>query len=81
MSRITIDDIEEIGYHSTEGTDSLLTVPEVCELLKFKRSYLYSLTSRQEIPHVKIHGLLRFRLSAIEEWIAGQEVRIGDKET
>ncbi len=76
-----VDNSAANSYHSIEGTDRLLTVPEVCELLKIKRSHLYSLTSRQVIPHVKIHGLLRFRLSAIEEWIAEQEVRIGDKET
>lgn len=75
-----VDNSASSSYHSIEGT-KLLDVPEVCELLKIKRSHLYSLTSRQVIPHVKIHGLLRFRLSAILEWIAEQEVRIGDKET
>ena len=81
MNGITIDDIEGIGYHSDE--DALLTGKEVCELLKIKRSYLYWLTSNSKIPHIKLHGHLRFRKSAIREWIRSQEreVHIVSKET
>lgn len=81
MSRITIDDKEEIRYHSDE--DALLTGKEVCELLKIKQSYLYWLTSESKIPHYKIHGHLRFRRSAIEDWLRSheREVHIVSKET
>ena len=80
-TRIAVDDIEEIGYHSDE--DALLTGKEVCELLRIKRSYLYWLTSNSKIPHIKIHGHLRFRKSAIMEWVRSQEreVCIVSKET
>ena len=81
MSEITIDGMEKIGYHSSE--DALLTGKEVCELLRIKQSYLYWLTSNSKIPHIKLHGHLRFRKSAIEEWIRSQEreVHIVSKET
>ena len=81
MSRITIDDKEEIRYHSDE--DALLTGEEVCELLRIKRSYLYWLTSESKIPHIKLHGHLRFRKSAISKWIKSheREVHIVSKET
>ena len=77
----TIDDINEMRYHLDE--DALLTGKEVCELLKIKQSYLYWLTSESKIPHIKIHGHLRFRRSAIREWIRSQEreVHIVSKET
>ena len=81
MSRIIIDDIEEIGYHL--GEDAILTGREVCELLKIKQSYLYWLTSNSKIPHIKLHGHLRFRKSAILGWLRSheREVHIVSKKT
>jgi excisionase family DNA binding protein len=61
--------------------ERLLTAPEVCELLQIKRSYLYFLTSQKKLPHIKMLGHLRFRLSDIRDWVRSQEVRIGSKET
>ena len=46
-----------------------LTVEEVCALFKVKRGYLYNLTYRNEIPHYKLNGLLRFRASEVEAWM------------
>ena len=78
MSRITIDDSEEIGYDSEGATDdSLLTIKEVCELLKVSKTYIYWLTHRQKIPRIKMQGHLRFRRSAIDKWLMAQEVRSG----
>ena len=74
----TIDNVDENGYDSdgTEGEiiDRLLTVQEVCELLQVKRTYIYWLTYQRKIPHIKIQGILRFRQSAIDEWLDSQEV-------
>lgn len=53
----------------------LLTVKEVCELLNVKRSYVYWLTHRKVLPHIKMQGHLRFRKSAIDEWLEKQEIR------
>jgi excisionase family DNA binding protein len=74
---ITIDGTEEIGYHSGEGAD-LLTLKEVCELLKVSKAYIYSKTSQKKIPHIKMDGLLRFRRSEIDDWLSEQEVRSAD---
>jgi len=46
-----------------------LTVEEVCALFKVKRGYLYNLTYRDEIPHYKLNGMLRFRASEVEAWM------------
>lgn len=77
---ITIDDIEEIGYHSDrlEGEaayERLLTVPEVCDWLRITRHKLCRLTHKNQIPVIRLHRRLRFRRSAIEQWIAEMEVR------
>ena len=57
------------------GTDRLLTVQEISELLKVPKSYVYWLTHQKKIPYIKIQGHLRFRQSHIEEWLRSQEVR------
>ena len=61
---------------SVETTlERLLTVQEICELIKVPKSYVYYLTHSKSIPHFKINGHLRFRQSHIEEWLESQEVR------
>ena len=81
-----IDNPDEERYHTNakpglEGTSSadlsnrLLTIQEVCELLQVKKTYIYWLTHQNKIPHIKIQGILRFRQSAIDEWLESQEVR------
>ena len=57
------------------GLERLLTIQDICELLKVPRSYVYYLTHTKKIPHFKINGHLRFRQSHIEEWLESQEVR------
>lgn len=76
-NRIAVDGTEEIGYHSDEGAD-LITLQEVCELLKVTKAYIYSLTHLKKIPHIKMMGRLRFRRSDIDEWLREQEVRSAD---
>ncbi len=72
-----IDAGNEIGYYSGEGAD-ILTLKEVCELLKVSKGYIYSLTHRRQIPHIKMMGHLRFRRSELDTWLAEQEVRSAD---
>lgn len=81
-----IDDLKEIGYHSNRlegdaGPEKLLTVPEVCKILRITRNSLYSLTHRKRIPFIKMQRRLRFRRSAIENWLAEQEVHDDGTET
>lgn len=84
---ITIDRSEDVDYDSLtpglegEGSaglsDRLLTTQEVCELLKISKGYLYWLTHQKKIPYIKMQGHLRFRNSAIDNWLRAQEVRSG----
>lgn len=71
---LVIDNVDGSYYHFSEGAD-LLTLQEVCELLKVSKAYIYSLTHQKKIPHIKMSGLLRFRRSDIDDWLAEQEVR------
>ena len=54
--------------------DKLLTVQETCELLKVTKTYIYWLTHQKRIPYIKMQGHLRFRQSAIDDWLRSQEV-------
>ncbi len=69
-SRISSESLSE-----QTSIDRLLTAQEVSELLSVKKSYVYWLTHSKKIPHIKIEGLLRFRRSHIEDWLAKMEVR------
>jgi len=61
-------------------TDSLLTIDELCGLLKLEPQTIYQLTYRGKIPHYKIANRLRFRLSEIVEWIEKHKVAKGPEE-
>jgi excisionase family DNA binding protein len=54
--------------------DPLLTVDELCDLLKVEPKTIYQLTYRGKIPHYKITNRLRFRQSEILSWIEEQRV-------
>ena len=47
----------------------LLTVKELATQLHIKPATLYAWAAGGEIPCVKLHGLVRFRLEDIERWI------------
>ena len=47
----------------------MLTIAQVSELLNIKVSTLYLWASQQRIPHLKIHGLIRFRQEEIQQWL------------
>ena len=48
---------------------NILTIEEVEELLKVKKSTLYSWVSAKRIPSFKLHGLVRFDKDEIEGWV------------
>ena len=54
--------------------DHLLTLDELCDLLRLKKSYVYKLTSRGLIPYYKLGGL-RFRESEVMSWIENNKVK------
>jgi len=54
--------------------DPLLTIDELCDILKVEPATIYQLTYRGKIPHYKITNRLRFRQSEILSWIEEQRV-------
>ena len=58
--------------------DALLTEVEVAERLKSKVGTLqvWRSTKRVALPYVKIGRLVRYRASAVEAFIAANEVRV-----
>ena len=46
-----------------------LTIDELCDKLKLKKSYVYELTFAKKIPHIKIGRHLRFNWEEVEKWL------------
>ena len=47
----------------------MLTVSQVSEMLNIRVSTLYAWVAQGKIPHLKIHGLVRFRQEEINGWV------------
>ena len=60
--------------------ERLLTVQDITSLLGLKKSYVYYLTHRKLVPHLKINGQIRFRQSDISEWLRSKEVQVVSSE-
>jgi len=55
--------------------EKLLTPERICEMLGIRPSTLYAWTSRNQIPHLKVNGILRFKESEISQWLKSKERR------
>ena len=55
--------------------EELLSLEEICNLLKVKRSYIYNLTSQNLIPFYRIGGL-KFKLSEVQKWIEAKKEKV-----
>jgi excisionase family DNA binding protein len=55
--------------------DPLLTADEVAALLRVSKAWVYSETRKKRIPHVPLGRYVRYRRSAVIEWIAALERR------
>lgn len=49
--------------------EGLMTVAEVGDLLRVKSSWVYEMTRRNEIPHVRVGRYVRFRRGDIDQWL------------
>jgi excisionase family DNA binding protein len=49
--------------------DKLWDIVKLSQYLGVKRSTLYTMIERKEIPHYRIGKLARFKLAEIEEWL------------
>lgn len=63
------------GKESNESKD-LLTIDEACDYLDMKKSTLYSMNCRRQIPFTKVLGKVYYRKSALDQWLAS-----GDRKT
>ncbi|MCL4546258.1 MAG: helix-turn-helix domain-containing protein [Deltaproteobacteria bacterium] len=52
-----------------ENNLKLITVKELSDIIRLKKSSIYSLVYRRAIPYVKINSKTLFRLSDIEKFI------------
>ena len=52
----------------------LLTIKEVCNLLKMKESNIRNAIFKREIPHLKIGALIRFRKNELLKWLDGKSI-------
>lgn len=61
---------ENFRIHEME---KLLTPEKLCEILEIEKSTLYSWTSKEQIPFMKINGMLRFSEGEIVKWLKLKE--------
>ena len=58
----------------------IVTIQEVSEFLKVKKSTLYSWVNQKLIPSFKLNGLWRFDMEKIEEWVkASHDLKVVSK--
>ncbi|NKB72535.1 MAG: helix-turn-helix domain-containing protein [Candidatus Latescibacteria bacterium] len=50
--------------------EGLLTADEVAQYLQCSVSWVRRLAARGQIPHYRLGGLVRFRHSEVERWLA-----------
>ena len=55
------------------ATDALLTAGEVAELLQVTKAWVYAETRAKRIPHVPLGRYVRYRRSAVLQWIGALE--------
>jgi excisionase family DNA binding protein len=53
--------------------DPLLTADEVAVMLKVTKAWVYAETRAKRIPHVPLGRYVRYRRSAVLQWIAALE--------
>lgn len=63
------------------STGRLLTADEVAEIIGMRVDYVYALSRRGQIPHLRFGRTLRFRAAAIEAWLGAAERGSLDRST
>ena len=67
-----IEELESLVY----ATKNVLSFEEACKYLNLSKSYLYKLTSAQQIPHYKPQGkMIYFEKDALEAWLRQNPVK------
>lgn len=55
--------------------DQLLTAGEVADLMRVTQAWIYAQTRQDAIPHLRLGRYVRYRRSAIKQWMAQIERR------
>lgn len=58
---------------SSDQTGRLLNAEEVAEIIVMRVDYVYALSRRGQIPHLRFGRTLRFRSEAIDQWLCAAE--------
>lgn len=67
-----IEELESLVYASK----NVLSFEEACKYMNLSKSYLYKLTSAQQIPHYKPQGkMIYFEKDALEAWLRQNPVK------
>ena len=63
------EQLDRIEQATSIAAKNVLNIDDVAYLTGFKKATLYSMTSRNEIPHSKKGGKLFFAKGEIEQWL------------
>lgn len=67
-----IEELEALVY----ATKNVLSFDEASKFINLSKSYLYKLTSAQQIPHYKPQGkMIYFEKDALEAWLRKNPVK------
>ena len=66
---------EATGDPAQGATADVLTAIQAAALLGVARRTVYDLVARDELPHFRVGGAIRFRRHTLERWIDQQEAR------
>ena len=58
--------------------DRLLTAPQVAEIIGMRTGFVYALTRRGEIPHLRFGRSVRYRADSIDRWSPSRSEAMGD---
>lgn len=72
--------LEVIKRNTLLAAKKVLNIDDVCTLTGFSKPYVYTLTSRREIPYYKPNGrLIYFDREEIEAWMKRGRVNANDE--
>jgi excisionase family DNA binding protein len=57
----------------TKSGQLLMTPKQACEALQISARTLWGLTASGGIPHLRIGRCVRYRVDALQQWLADQE--------
>ncbi len=71
-NNIYINKIDKTALFDNSSRHRFLTVNEVGQMLAVSERTIRDWVYRNQIPHIKINGALRFSLAELEKWLGGK---------